>query len=212
MLDVTSKSPFAKAVFLSFERTFKLYLAAVDALIKQPVDPVSIIAWTCSLLPANLRLTFREAGGRPVLHKTAAVLGSASDDCCKTAAVDLPTDAQCPALEHLWQVRLLVGHFERGCCFRPQNWQRGRGLFETCWAVEVPGGSGCRRIVCENGVVAATVEDSALLKELGKSLDSLIALASGMQLSMSALESSSSNSLARMSSHLSPDFRASLIR
>ena len=51
-----------------------------------------------------------------------------------------------------------------------------------------------------------------LLKDLEKSLDSSIAQASDMQLSMSALESSSSNSLARISSDLSPDIKASRTR
>ena len=84
-----------------------------------------------------------------------------------------------------------------------------RGLVETCWAAEVPGRSSCRRVVWENGLVAATVEDSPLLKDLEKSLDSSIAHAKDMQLSISALEFSSSNSLARMSSDLSPDNKAS---
>ena len=42
--DVIRESPFAKAVTLRFARTSRSYLAAVEALIKEPVDPVSIIA------------------------------------------------------------------------------------------------------------------------------------------------------------------------
>ena len=42
--DITRELPFAKAVTLRFERTFRLYLAAVEVLIKEPMDPVSIIA------------------------------------------------------------------------------------------------------------------------------------------------------------------------
>ena len=207
----TRESPFAKAVTLRFVRTSRPSLAAVEALIKQPVDPVSIIAWTCSLLPADLILKFRLALGRPVLHKTAALSSSSSDDCCKTAAVDLHTDAQSPTLEHLWQVPFLAGHFELGCCYRPQNWQRGRSLFATCWA-EGPGRSGHHRVVWENSFAAATVENSSLRKNFENSLDSSIAHASDMQLSISALESSSSNSLARMSSDLSPDIKVSRTR
>ena len=120
--------------------------------------------------PANLRLTFRLARGRPVLHIIATVSSASSGEYCKTAAVDLHTDAQCPALEHLSQVSFLAEHFERGCCFIPQNCQRGRGLFETCRAAEVPGRSGCCRVIWENGLTATTVEDSALRKDFEKSL------------------------------------------
>ena len=64
----------------------------------------------------------------------------------------------------------------------------------------------------ENGLVAAAVEFLGLLKDLKKSLDSSISHASDMQLSMLALEPSSSNSLARMSSDQSPDMEASRTR
>ena len=203
--DLTWKSPLVKAVNLRFAPTFRPCLAPCEVLKNEPVDPVSIIAWTGSLLTAKLRLTFRLADGRPVLHKTTAVSSSSSNDCCKTAAVVLHTDAQCPALEHLWQVSFLA---VRGCCFRPQNWQCGRGLFATWWVAEVPGWSGCLRVVWENSLTAATVKCSALWKDFEKSVDSSMAQASDMQLSMSVLESSRSNSLAQMSSDLSPDIRA----
>ena len=90
--------------------------------------------------------------------------------------------------------------------------RRTDSVFETCWAAEVPGRSGCRRDVWENGLVAAAVEFWGLLKDLKKSLDGSIAHANDMQLSMLALEPSSSNSLARMSSDQSPDREASRTR
>ena len=62
------------------------------------------------------------------------------------------------------------------------------------------------RVVWENSLAAAPVEKLVLQKDVEKSH------ASDMQLSMSALESSSSNSLAPLSLDLSPDFKASRTR
>ena len=101
-----------------------------------------------------------------------------------------------------------AGHLVRGCDLRPQK-------LHFALVVPLKGGRCVPGFVDDIVEVAqfvsatATTDASGDLKDFEKSVESSIALAKETQLSISSLESSSSNNRARIVSERSPAIRAS---